>query len=38
MTTTTFDIFIRLLILVQGDDHGLDHVLQLDEVAERFIL
>lgn len=29
---------IRLLIHVKGDDHGLDHVLQLDEVAERFIL
>ena len=28
----------RLLIHVQGDDHRLDHVLQVDEVTERFVL
>ena len=38
VVTTTLASVIRLLIHVKGDDHGLDHVLQLDEVAERFVL
>ena len=31
-------IVIRLLIHVQCDHHGLDPVLQVDEVAKRFVL
>ena len=33
----TRPIVVRLLIHVESDDHRLDHVLQLDEVAERFV-